>query len=30
MDNLLKTCINVKKVNKNFKKTIYLNNGLQH
>ena len=30
MDNLLKTCINVKKVNKNLKKTIYLNNGLQH
>ena len=29
MDNLLKTCINVKKLIKIFK-TIYLNNGLQH
>ena len=31
MDNVLKKLVfMLKKVNKNFKKTIYLNNGLQH
>ena len=30
MDNLLKTCIHVKKLIKFFLKMVYLNNGLQH